>query len=123
MAHTPKRVLTINAPLILKARVIIFFSQAKHIMRHFAGAILGSKRSGPPRKTPRNTPLYVLPQTKILFPGLAKSEVHWYFYVPKREREREGGREREREREGERGRERGGRGERGETRDERQDER
>jgi hypothetical protein len=35
------------------------------------------------------------PDKKII-PGLSESEVHWYFYVPKRVRER-GDRERERE--------------------------
>jgi hypothetical protein len=29
--------ITINVPLILKVRDIIFFSQAKHIMEHFLG--------------------------------------------------------------------------------------
>jgi hypothetical protein len=78
-------IITNNELLILKVRDINLFSRAKHIM--------GSKRSRPPQKTPRNAPLYVLPQTKNLFPALSKSEVHWYFYFPKRERERE--RERE----------------------------
>ncbi len=55
---------------------------------------MGPKRSRPPRKIPRNAPLYVLPQTKKIYPGLSKSDVHWFFYVL-REREREGERERE----------------------------
>jgi hypothetical protein len=42
-----------------------------------------------------------------LSPALSESEVHWYFYVPKRERERErGGGEREKETARERNRKR-----------------
>ncbi len=53
---------------------------------------------------------------KNLFPGLSNSEVHWYFYVPKRERERRG------ERGGERGeREREKREERREKREEKRE--
>jgi hypothetical protein len=36
-------VLTINVPLILKVRDIIFFSRAKHIMGHFAGFFQGDE--------------------------------------------------------------------------------
>ncbi len=50
---------------------------------------------------------------KNLFPGPSKSEVHWYFYVPKRERE---GGEREERRE-----KRKERRERREKRDERRE--
>jgi hypothetical protein len=61
------------------------------------------KRSRPPRKIPRNAPLYVLTQTKKYSPGLSKSEVHWYFYVLERERGRGGERERESKSESEKG--------------------
>ncbi len=111
----------INVPLILKVRDIIFFSRVKHIMGHFAGsfegvktfltpklswawrrAVLGSKKSRPPQKIPRNAPLYVLPQTKKLLSRTFKirGTVHWYFSVPKRERESEQERERARARVG-----------------------
>ena len=75
--------LTINAPLILKMRDIIFFLRANYIMGHFKGyfegaktfltpklsraqrgTILGSKKSRPPRNIPRNGPLCSLPKTK-----------------------------------------------------------
>ncbi len=50
----------------------------------------------------------ICPDKKNKSPALSESEVHWYFYVPKRERggERRGEREREIERERERKRER-----------------
>jgi hypothetical protein len=92
-------------PLILKVRDIIFFSQAKHIMAHLAGFF---ERSRPPRKIPRNAPLYVLPQTKK---NLKDFQNQWYIGIftslreIKIERETERGREREREK----GREREGR--------------
>ncbi len=35
--------LTINAPLILKVRDIIFFSRVKHIMGHFPGFFEGAE--------------------------------------------------------------------------------
>jgi hypothetical protein len=60
-------IITTNVPLILKVRDMIFFLQAK---------------------TPRNAPLYVLPQTKKNISRAFQPEVHWYFYVPKRERAR-----------------------------------
>jgi hypothetical protein len=82
--HGHRRViLTINAPLILKMRDIIFFLQANYIMGHFKGyfegaktfltpklsraqrgAILGSKKSRPSRNIPRNGPLCNLPKNK-----------------------------------------------------------
>ena len=94
--------LTINAPLILKMRDIIFFLRANYIMGHFKGyfegaktflipklsraqrgTILGSKKSRPPRNIPRNGPLCSLPKTKKNnIPNFQKSAVHWYFYVP-----------------------------------------
>ncbi len=96
--------ITINAPLILKMRDIIFFLRANYIMGHFKeyfegaktfltpklsraqrGAILGSKKSRPPRNIPRNGPLCSLPKTKkIISQILKKSAVRWYFYVPLR---------------------------------------
>ncbi len=39
----PRNVITINVPLILKVRDIIFFSRAKHIMGHFTGFFEGAK--------------------------------------------------------------------------------
>ncbi len=94
--------LTINALLILKMRDIIFFLRANYIMGHFKGyfegaktflspklsraqrgAILGSKKSRPPRNIPRNEPLCSLPKSKKNnIPNFQKSAVHWYFYVP-----------------------------------------
>jgi hypothetical protein len=38
-----QRVITINVPLILKVRDIIFLSGAKHIMGHFAGFFEGAE--------------------------------------------------------------------------------
>ena len=95
-------IITINAPLILKMRDIIFFLRANYIMGHFKGyfegaktfltpklsraqqgAILGSKKSRPPRNIPRNGPLCSLPKTKKNnIQNFQKSAVHWYFYVP-----------------------------------------
>ncbi len=76
-------IITINAPLILKMRDIIFFLRANYIKGHFKGyfegakifltpklsraqrgAILRSKKSRPPRNIPRNGPLCSLPKTK-----------------------------------------------------------
>jgi hypothetical protein len=68
---------TINVPLILKVHDIFIFFTGKTYNGLF--------------EAKENTPLYVLPQTKKKSPGLSKSEGHWYFYVPKREREREPG--------------------------------
>ena len=85
-------------------RDIIFFLRANYIMGHFKGyfegaktfltpklsraqrgAILGSKKSRPPRNIPRNGPLCSLPKTKKNnIPNFQKSAVHWYFYVPLR---------------------------------------
>ena len=49
------------------------------------GAILGSKKSRPPRNIPRNGPLCSLPKTKKNnIPNFQKSAAHWYFYVPLR---------------------------------------
>jgi hypothetical protein len=96
--------ITINAPLILKMRDIIFFLRENYIMGHFKGyfegaktfltpklsraqrgTILGSKKSRPPRNIPRNGPLCSLPETKTNnVPNFQKSAVHWYFYVPLR---------------------------------------
>jgi hypothetical protein len=45
------------------------------------------------------------PRQKKLSPGHSKSEVHWYFYVPKRERESKSEHKSEREREKEKERE------------------
>jgi hypothetical protein len=43
--HTMLRIfITINAPLILKFRNIIFLSRAKHIMGHFVGFSRARKR-------------------------------------------------------------------------------
>ncbi len=57
---------------------------------HNAKDNLGVKKVPAPSKNPKKkTPLYVFHQTKKLFPGLSKSEVHWYFYVPKREKTKE----------------------------------
>jgi hypothetical protein len=93
-----------------------FFSQTKHVMKYFEGffrgadnfltpklscamwrAILGSKRSKPSWKTPRNVPLYLMPRTTKVSLALSESKVHWYFYVSKRERESESQSQRERE--------------------------
>ncbi len=120
--------LAINVPLILKVRDIIFFSRVKRIMGHFAGhfagsfggvetfltpklswawrrAVLGSKKSRPPQKIPRNYPLYVLPQTKKLISRTFKIRGTLVFFCPK-ERESKRARKRDREREWERERER-----------------
>ncbi len=78
-----RTIITINAPLILKMRDIIFFLQANYIMGHFKGyfegaktfltpklsraqrgTILESKKSRPPRNIPRNGPLCSLPKTQ-----------------------------------------------------------
>jgi hypothetical protein len=85
-------------------RDIIFFLRANYIIGHFKGyfegaktfltpklsrvqrgAILGSKKSRPPRNIPRNGPLCSLPKTKKNnIPNFLKSAVHWFFYVPLR---------------------------------------
>ncbi len=69
-------ILTINALLILKVWDIICFSRAKHITGHFAGFLEGDKT-------------FLTPKLTWAFPGLSKSEVHWYFYVPKKEKREE----------------------------------
>ncbi len=56
--------ITINSPLILKMREIIFFLRANYKMGHFKGYFEGSKKSRPPRNIPRNGPLCSLPKTK-----------------------------------------------------------
>ncbi len=104
IAVLSKCTLTINAPLILKMRDIIFFLRANYIMGHLKGyfegaktfltpklsraqrgAIQGSKKSRPPQNIPRNGPLCSLPKTKKNnIPNFQKSAVHWYFYVPLR---------------------------------------
>ncbi len=85
--------LTINAPMILKMRDIIFFLRANYIMGHFKGyfegaktfltpklsraqrgAILGSKKSRPPRNIPRNGPLCSLPKTKKIISHIFKNQ-------------------------------------------------
>ncbi len=100
-------VLTINVPLTLKVQDIIFFLRAKHIMGHFSGffkgaetfltpklswatrrAILGSKGSRPPQKTPRNVPLYVLPQTKNIISMTFKIRGTLVFLCPNERKER-----------------------------------
>jgi hypothetical protein len=75
--------ITIYVPLILKVRDVFFLS--------------GSKRLRPPRKTPRNAPLYVLPQTTKIISRTFKIRGTLVFLCPnERERERERVRERER---------------------------
>jgi hypothetical protein len=49
---------------------------------------LGSKRSRPPRKIPRNAPLYVLPQTKKIISRTFKIRGTLVFLCPK-ERDKE----------------------------------
>jgi hypothetical protein len=94
-------VITINAPLISKMRDIIFFLRANYIMGHFKGyfegaktfltpklsraqrgAILGSKKSRPPRNIPRNGPLCSLPKTKKNnISNFQKSAVHCMVFL------------------------------------------
>jgi hypothetical protein len=83
----------------------IFFSRAKHKMGHFLGFFKGAEtfltlncpehsegqfwgqKGQDPLEKPQAMPHYMFcPKQKKLFPVLSKSEVHWYFYVPKRER-------------------------------------
>jgi IMP cyclohydrolase len=58
--NTYVNVLTINVPMTGR----LFFFAGKTYNGTFLGIFRGSKRSMPPRKIPRNAPLYVLPQTK-----------------------------------------------------------
>jgi hypothetical protein len=112
-------ILTINVPLILKVREIIFFFAGKTYNGAFRGIFrggrdlydpeivlsiakgnFGSKGSRPPRKIPRNASLYVCPGQKKSHTLRIRSTL--VFLCPK-ERERVRVREKER---GERGRER-----------------
>ncbi len=96
--------LTINALLILK---VLFFFAGKTYYGAFRRVFWRGS------KNPAKCPIICFAPDKKIISRTLKSEVHWYFYVPKREREREGeaGRESERER----------REERGETRDKRRE--
>ncbi len=77
------RSLTINVPLILKVRDIIFFEGK--IYNGYAQDNLGVKKVSAPSKNPKKGHIICFaPEKKN--PGLLKSEVHWYFYVPKSER-------------------------------------
>jgi hypothetical protein len=76
-------IVTSNVPLILKVRDKNFFSQAKHIMGHFAGFFEGVKKV----ENLKKCPIICFAPDKKKFPGLSKSGVHWYFYVLERERE------------------------------------
>jgi hypothetical protein len=73
---------------------------------HYAQDNLGVKKVSAPSKNPKKCPILCFaPEKKIIFCTF-RTEVHWYFYVLKRERTREGGRERARERKGKGKRER-----------------
>jgi hypothetical protein len=67
-----------------------YFEGAKTLLtpklsRAQRGAILGSKKTRPPRNILRNGPLCSLPKTKKNnIPNFQKLAVHWYFYVPLR---------------------------------------
>jgi hypothetical protein len=81
--------ITINAPLILKMREIIFFLRANYIMGYFEGAktfltpklsraqrgaILGSKKLRPPQNIPRNGPLCSCPKQKRIISQIFKNQ-------------------------------------------------
>jgi hypothetical protein len=94
-------IITINAPLILKMRDIIFFLQGNYIMGHFKGylegtktfltpklsraqrgTIKGSKKSRPPRNIPRNGPLCSFPKTKKIISQIFKISSALVFLCP-----------------------------------------
>jgi hypothetical protein len=77
-----------------------FFERAKTFfdLSVMKGAIMGSKRSRPPGKIPRNAPLYVLPHTRKITSRTFKIRGTLVFLCPK-ERESERVRERKSERE------------------------
>jgi hypothetical protein len=74
-----------NVPLILKVLEIIFLFGAKHIMGHFLGFFEGAETfltpklplNRPPRKTPQNALLYVLPAKKNNIPDYSKSVIQY----------------------------------------------
>ncbi len=57
-------ILTINVPLILKVRQVIFVMRAKQIIGHYEGFFREGKKSRPPRKTSRKDQISVLPAYK-----------------------------------------------------------
>jgi hypothetical protein len=93
-------------------------------MGHFTGILEGAflsvakgnfgvKKVEAPSKNPKKCPTICFAPDKKIISGLSKSEVHWYFYVPKKEKREERRKKREERRET--------RDQRGETREERRE--
>jgi hypothetical protein len=88
----------INVPRFLKVWEIIFFSLAKHIMGLCSGQFRGQKGLSPLEKSLEMPHYMFCPRQKNILLDFQHQRYIGIFFIPAREREREGGRESKRER-------------------------